>query len=49
MAIIQIILFEMWQSRNSNKYDKKVSPQHTIINKINTQLDAHISTPQKTN
>ena len=26
MTIIQIILFEMWQSRNNNKYDKKVLP-----------------------
>ena len=29
---------EIWQSRNNHKYDKKLLPQQTIINKINTQL-----------
>ena len=38
LTIIQIILFEIWQSRNNNKYDKNLIPQHTIINKINAQL-----------
>ena len=37
-TIIKIILFEIWQSRNNNVYDKKLLPQHTIINKINAQL-----------
>ena len=37
MTIIQIILFEIWQSRNNNKYGKKILPEHTIINKINAQ------------
>ena len=30
LAIIQIILFEIWQSRNNSKYDKKLLPQHTF-------------------
>ena len=38
ITIIQIILFEIWQSRNNNKYDKKLLSQQTIINKINAQL-----------
>ena len=38
LTIIQIIPFEIWQSRNNNKYNKNLIPQHTIINKINTQL-----------
>ena len=38
ITIIQIILFEIQQSRNNNKYDKKSLPQQTIINKINAQL-----------
>ena len=29
---------EIWQSRNNHKYDKKLLPQQTIINKINAQL-----------
>ena len=37
MTIIQIILSEICQSKNNNKYDKKLLPQHTIINKINPQ------------
>ena len=38
ITIIQNILFEIWHSRNNNEYDKKLIPQHTIINKINTHL-----------
>ena len=30
LATIQIILFEIWQSRNKSKYDKKLLPQHTF-------------------
>ena len=36
LTIIQIILFEIWKSRNNNKYNKNLIPQHTIINKLNT-------------
>ena len=43
ITIIQIILFEIWQSRNNNKYDKKLLSQQTIINKINAQLKTIIS------
>ena len=31
-------MFEIWQSRNNNKYDKKLLPQQTVINEINAQL-----------
>ena len=37
-TVIQIILFEIRQSRNKNKYDKNLLPQHTIVSKINAQL-----------
>lgn len=30
LAIIQIILFKIWQSRNKSKYDKTLLPQHTF-------------------
>ena len=33
-----LLLYEIWQSRNDNKYDKKLLPQQTVINKINAQL-----------
>ena len=36
--IIQIILFEIWQSRNNYKYEHKLLPQQTI-DKINAQLN----------
>ena len=36
--MIQIILFEIWQSRNNKKYDKNLLSQHTLISKINAQL-----------
>ena len=29
---------EIWQSRNKHKFDHKLLPQHTIIEKINAQL-----------
>ena len=38
LTMIQIILFEIWQSRNNNKYDKNLLPQYTIISEINAQL-----------
>ena len=38
IAITQII-WQIWQSTNNNKYDKKLLiPQQTIVNKINAQL-----------
>ena len=37
-GLVKIITIEIWQSRNNHKYDKKLLPQQTIINKINAQL-----------
>ena len=37
LTIIQIIIYEIWESRNSNKYDKTLIPEHTIITKIKAQ------------
>ena len=39
ITIIQII-YEIWQSRNYYKYQNKLLPQQTIINKINGQLNS---------
>ena len=33
LTIIQIILYEIWETRNNNKYDKKLLPEQTIITK----------------
>lgn len=30
LTIIQIITYEIWESRNNNKYDKTLLPQQTI-------------------
>ena len=38
-TIIQIILLEIWQSRNNYKYEHKLLPQQTITEKINAQLN----------
>ena len=38
LTLTQAIMFEIWQSRNNNKYDKTLLTQETIINKINAQL-----------
>ena len=38
LTIIQIILFEIWRSRNNIKNDKKLLPQHTLISKIRKEL-----------
>ena len=38
ITITQIILYEIWPSRNNNKYDKKLLPQQTIIKIINAEL-----------
>ena len=35
---MQIIIYEIWESKNNNKYDKTIMQQHTIITKINAQL-----------
>ena len=37
LTIIQTIIYEIWVTRNNNKYDKTLIPQSNIINKINTQ------------
>ena len=37
-GLVKIMTIEIWQSRNNHKYDKKLLPQQTIINKINAQL-----------
>ena len=37
LTIIQIIIHEIWESRNNNKYDTLI-PQHAILTKINAQL-----------
>ena len=39
LTIIQIITYAIWQSRNNYKYQNKLLPQRTIINKINEQLN----------
>ena len=40
LTIIQIIIHKIWESRNNNKYDKTLIPQHTIIttNTINLTI-----------
>ena len=40
LTIIQIILFEIGQSRNKNKYEENLLPQYTLISKINALLQA---------
>ena len=40
-------MFEIWQSRSNKKYDKKLLPQQTIINKINTPLKTMLLTHYK--
>ena len=37
-GLVKVMTIEIWQSRNNRKYDKKLLPQQTIINKINAQL-----------
>ena len=48
LTIIQIIIHEIWESRNNN-YDKTLIPQHAIITKINAQLRNIIQTHYKYN
>ena len=47
LTIVQIIIYEIWTSRNNLKYDKTVIPQDTIINKRNAQLRNIIRTHYK--
>ena len=44
---MQIIIYEIWTSRNNHKYDKTLTPQDTIINKINAQIRNIIHTHYK--
>ena len=37
---MQIIIYEIWQSRNNYKYENKLLLQRTIVNKINAQLNS---------
>ena len=47
-GLVKIMTIEIWQSRINHKYNKKLLPQQTIINKINAQLKKyHTSTLQK--
>ena len=45
--LTQAIMFEIWQSRNNNKYDKTLLTQKTITNKIKTQLKNILQTHYK--
>ena len=47
LTIVQIIIYEIWTSRNNHKYDKTLTPQDTIINKINAQIRNIIHTHYK--
>ena len=47
LARLQIILYEIWTSRNNHKYDKTLIPQDTIINKTNAQIQNRIQTHYK--
>ena len=47
LTIVQIIIYEIWASRNNHKYDKTLIPQDTIINKINAQIRNIIHTHYK--
>ena len=47
LTIIQIILFEIWRSRNNIKNDKKLLPQHTLISKIRKELQTIVQAHYK--
>lgn len=47
LTIIQIILHEIWTSRNNYKYDNTLIPQYTIITKINAKIENIINTHYK--
>ena len=38
LTIIQIILYEIWITRNNHKYDKTLISQDIVKTKINTQI-----------
>ena len=47
LTIIQIIIYEIWTTKNNNKYDKTLIPQSNIITKINIQIRNIIQTHHK--
>ena len=47
LTIIQIILYEIWTTRNNYKYDKIQISQDTIKTKINAQIQNIIQTHYK--
>ena len=48
LTIIQIMIYEIYESRNNNnKYDKILIPGRTIITKINAQLRNIVQTDYK--
>ena len=46
LTIIQIILYEIWITRNNHKYDKTLISQDIVKTKINTNTK-HIQTHYK--
>ena len=38
LTLIQLIIYEIWESRNKYKYEKINFNQKTIVNKINSQI-----------
>ena len=44
LTLTQIIIYEIWQSRNNLKYDNVQLSQNTIINKINSQIKFIVNT-----
>ena len=49
LTIIQIILFEIFQSRYNNMYDQNLLPQHTLISKTNAHLQTIVQVHYKKN
>ena len=49
LTIIQLILLEIWQSRNNNKCDQNLLPQHTLIKKINADVQTIVQIHFKKN
>ena len=47
LMLTQIIIYEIWQSRNNLKYDKTQLAQLTIIHKIIAQLTTILTTHHK--
>ena len=48
ITIMQIIIYEIWQSRNNYKYENKLLLLRTIVNKINAQLSSILLQAQST-